>query len=473
MTEQEHFVQFYEADAFLFDSVGAFLLPALQSGTAVVVVAAGDHRRGIEAKLGDAGIDLEVQQAAGRYIFLDARATLDQFMDSGMPHSERFREVIGAILDRAADGRRPVSVFGEMVALLAADDNHAAAVRLEQLWNDLAATRRFTLLCGYPAAVFSDESLTAAFAAVCDQHGRVIPTESYTALTSPDAQSRAVALWQQKARRLEAEVAERERAEERLAIALAAERKARQAAEDALRKRDEFVSIAAHELKTPVTSLQGFAQLLHRRLDRGDTLDPAWISRAVRDIAGQAGRLTRLVNQLLDVTRLEAGKLGLQLETADLNGLVEQAAANAGARTVRHTFVVSAPQRIHAAVDPLRLEQVLTNLLENAIKYSPEGGAVEVSLRRTGDAVLEIAVRDHGPGIPADRRAHLFERFFQAHDGHHGAGLGLGLYVSKQIVEMHGGQIWAEFPEDGGTCFVFSLPLQTAASSAELVSQTA
>jgi signal transduction histidine kinase len=132
-----------------------------------------------------------------------------------------------------------------------------------------------------------------------------------------------------------------------------------------------------------------------------------------------------------------------------------------------------------AEVDALRLEQVLTNLVDNAIRYSPNGGEVEVSVRRaqqvwrgpragagaagTGsgndtDDVVILAVRDHGMGIPEAKRAGIFERFYQAHGEGHRSGLGLGLFISKEIVELHGGTIHAEFPEDGGTCFVVTLP---------------
>ena len=114
---------------------------------------------------------------------------------------------------------------------------------------------------------------------------------------------------------------------------------------------------------------------------------------------------------------------------------------------------------MEAEVDPLRLEQVLTNLLDNAIKYSPDGGTIEVAVSRSMDDALEIAIRDHGPGVPPEKRSLIFERFYQAHGNGHKSGLGLGLYVSRQIVELHGGEITAEFPSDGGSRFVVVLPL--------------
>jgi two-component system sensor histidine kinase KdpD len=112
-----------------------------------------------------------------------------------------------------------------------------------------------------------------------------------------------------------------------------------------------------------------------------------------------------------------------------------------------------------AMVDGLRLEQVVTNLVDNAIKYSPEGSPVEVSLDLATPETAEIAVRDHGGGIPTDRRAAIFQRYYRAHADTYQSGLGLGLYISRQIVELHGGTISAEFPDDGGSRFVVRLPL--------------
>ena len=112
-----------------------------------------------------------------------------------------------------------------------------------------------------------------------------------------------------------------------------------------------------------------------------------------------------------------------------------------------------------AWVDPLRLEQVLSNLVGNAIKYSPDGGPIALTLAvDPGGATVRLAVRDWGLGIPEERRAHIFDRFYQAHADHHRSGLGLGLYISREIVALHGGRLEAEFPADGGARFIVTLP---------------
>jgi two-component system sensor histidine kinase KdpD len=126
--------------------------------------------------------------------------------------------------------------------------------------------------------------------------------------------------------------------------------------------------------------------------------------------------------------------------------------------TNRHTLVVRAPDRLQALVDPLRLEQVLTNLLDNAIKYSPDGGPVDVDLSLPCPGLARLVVADRGIGIPAEKRQRIFERFYQAHEDNHASGLGLGLFICRQIVERHGGSITPEFLPDGGTRFSIDLP---------------
>jgi signal transduction histidine kinase len=128
----------------------------------------------------------------------------------------------------------------------------------------------------------------------------------------------------------------------------------------------------------------------------------------------------------------------------------------------KHRLVARGRVSTRVPVDPLRLEQVLVNLLNNAVKHSPEGGRIEVELAQPSPDTVRLAVRDYGDGIPPEHRARIFERFHQAHGEGHLRGLGLGLYVSRQIVEAHGGQLTAEFPEGGGTRFVVTLPAAAA-----------
>jgi signal transduction histidine kinase len=243
-------------------------------------------------------------------------------------------------------------------------------------------------------------------------------------------------------------------------------------AQEAIRFRDEFLSIAAHELKTPITGLRGFAQLTIRRLDRNGSLDPAQARQALEAIDQQSDKLARLVSQLLDISRIEAGKLAIERSVTDVTRLVAAVVATAQARTAHHTIEVDAPTPVLAAVDPLRLEQVVTNLIDNAIKYSPDGGQIDVAVSRPSPEEMQVSVRDRGLGIDPERRQQIFDRFYQAHADGHFSGMGLGLYICRQIVELHDGHIDVDFPPDGGTRFVVKLPsgLNAMTASSEEVS---
>jgi signal transduction histidine kinase/CheY-like chemotaxis protein len=233
-------------------------------------------------------------------------------------------------------------------------------------------------------------------------------------------------------------------------------------AQQALSVRNEFLSVAAHELKTPVTSLRGYAQILLRHFEQGKQLDPTVLQRALHAVDYQSGKLVRLVAQLLDVSRIEAGKLVLEPTLVELGGLVRGLVEAARMSTGTRTLVLRAPSELSANVDALRFEQVVVNLLDNAVKYSPDGTQIDVELAAADPATVRLSVRDRGMGIPQDRRHRIFDRFYQAHSPEElvgpPAGIGLGLYISRQIVELHGGHIAAEFPTDGGTRFVVALP---------------
>jgi signal transduction histidine kinase len=240
-------------------------------------------------------------------------------------------------------------------------------------------------------------------------------------------------------------------------------------AQQASRMRDDFLSVAAHELKTPLTSLRGYAQLLGRWLENEAAIEPRIMANGFHVIETQAEKLGRLSAQLLDVSRIESGKLQLDPKMVDLVPVICSAAAVAQASTDKHELQLRLPDSCRAFVDPLRLEQVATNLLSNAIKYSPDGGRVEVGLAMAGLSTLRLVVRDWGVGIPPERREHLFDRSYQAHGEGHFGGLGLGLFISRQIVELHRGRIDVTFPADGGSCFVVQLPIGPAESAGESV----
>jgi PAS domain S-box-containing protein len=230
-----------------------------------------------------------------------------------------------------------------------------------------------------------------------------------------------------------------------------------QAARDAIRAREEFLSVASHELRTPVTAISGLLQLMLKRMER-QHFDVAQTRPALEDLNAHARRLVGLVVHLLDTSRIERGGIALKLEDTDLTRLVRDTVRLAHSQSPSRVVMVTVPPALPARADPARLEQVVTNLLDNAIKYSPQGGPIEVELKSEEPSMAQLSVRDHGLGIPPDRRLHIFDWFYRAHSDQHLSGLGIGLAVSHHIIAAHGGSIRAEFPADGGTRFLIAIP---------------
>jgi signal transduction histidine kinase len=268
-----------------------------------------------------------------------------------------------------------------------------------------------------------------------------------------------------------ADVALAEELARRAAIAIdnarlyAAEQQARAEAEAAVRLRDQFLSIAAHELKTPLTTLLGNAQLMLRRAQRDSTL-PERELRQLRMINEQSSRLHRMVLALLDISRLESGQLSIERARLDLVALtrrvVDEIRPAADGRTIDF---VAPGEPLPIAGDELRLEQVLQNLIQNALKYSPDDQPIAVRVeRRSGQAAVVVA--DRGIGIPAAALPRLFTRFYRAPNAEiqQIGGMGVGLYVVKEIVTLHGGEIAVESVEGQGSTFTILLPLRTEAA---------
>lgn len=234
---------------------------------------------------------------------------------------------------------------------------------------------------------------------------------------------------------------------------------ARRKVEDLSRLKDEFLSIASHELRTPVTSIKGYTQLA-RTLIRENDLKT---SEEYLEIAlDQIDRMSRLILELLDVSRIETGRLEIRREEMRWSDFVRDVVQHHHTASKNRRFYLNLPAASKTVEgDRDRLEQVLGNLLENAVKYSPDGSEIFVDVRDETDRVV-TAIRDKGIGIPADELGQVFERFHrgrQVSSTNYG-GLGLGLYISKQIVERHNGTIWVESREGSGTTFYFSLPVQ-------------
>jgi len=221
--------------------------------------------------------------------------------------------------------------------------------------------------------------------------------------------------------------------------------------------REEFLATAAHEFKTPLAVIKAQAQLLQRRAEA----DP----HSLQVLNRQVERLSRLTRQLLDLSRLRLGGPELRHETYDLAEQVAEVLARLQSLAAGHRLILARrePTPVHA--DRERMEQVLVNLVDNAVKFSPGGSDVETTVARLGGEV-QVSVRDQGLGIPRDKQARIFERYYRAHAGtpEDYGGIGVGLDMSREIVSRHGGRMWFESEPGAGSVFSFTLPLAEGAA---------
>ncbi len=225
------------------------------------------------------------------------------------------------------------------------------------------------------------------------------------------------------------------------------------------RQKDEFIAIASHELKTPVTSLKAFNQFLIQKFQR-EKKDPLSSSLLLK-MDNQLVRLTKLIVDLLDSTKIEEGELKFKKDYFDFNSLVSETVEEIQRISLKHKLKTKlAPGKVRIFGDKERLEQVLTNLLSNAIKYSSSKKDILVKTV-ANERFLKVSVIDYGLGIPKDQKSKVFERFYRASDKGKESfpGLGLGLYISSEIIKRHGGTIWVESDLGKGATFVFTLPL--------------
>ncbi|GAC1426009.1 MAG: hypothetical protein PVS3B3_00100 [Ktedonobacteraceae bacterium] len=237
---------------------------------------------------------------------------------------------------------------------------------------------------------------------------------------------------------------------------------------------NEFLGIASHELKTPITTIKGSTQLLERRLKKMLALETATLEERthlqeeaqdlLRRTNIQVNRLTRLINDLLDMSRIQAHKLEPHMERIDLVMIIQEVVQEQSRGAATRTILLDLPSENEVPVfaDVDRIEQVLTNYISNALKYSTTDKPIVVSLHLEGHEVV-VMVRDEGPGLPAREQANVFDRFYRVKGievkSGSGVGLGLGLYICKTIIELHQGQVGVESEQGKGSTFWFSLPL--------------
>jgi signal transduction histidine kinase len=221
-------------------------------------------------------------------------------------------------------------------------------------------------------------------------------------------------------------------------------------------RKDTFIGMASHELKTPLTALKLQTTLLRRQLARHGI---QYAVPALASMETQLNKVDRLVGELLDVSKIQAGRMEYRQESVDLNALLSETVETMQQSSLSHTIVVRGAVQASLLGDRDRLGQVFTNLLSNAIKYSPDSRTVEIDLSTSEDAVT-VCVRDHGLGIPREQLDRIFDRFYRIPDLNQRAipGLGMGLYIVAEIVKHHGGTITVDSALGKGSTFTVTLP---------------
>jgi len=221
-------------------------------------------------------------------------------------------------------------------------------------------------------------------------------------------------------------------------------------------KKDEFIGIASHELKTPLTSAKGFLELLNNN----NQLDPQ-TKLFVQKALNSTNKLQDLIYDLLDVSKIQAGQLQLNIKEFDIDKLIGECIHEVQIGTAVHNIIKEGGM-VNSVIfaDRNRIEQVILNLLSNAVKYSPKGGRIIVHAKRTESKII-VSVKDFGIGMPMSELEKIFDRFYRSKQKESGAaGFGLGLYICAQIIKRHNGKIWVESEAGNGSIFYFELPIR-------------
>jgi signal transduction histidine kinase len=467
--QPSHFVQFYEEEEFLFDTVGQFLAAGLGAGDRVVVIATPAHRAGFLRRL--EALDVEGAIASGQLTLLDVRETLAKFMVGDMPDPDLFRDMLARLMAKmkgeGGEHRyRRVRAYGEMVDLLWRQGSSNAAIRLEELWSEAGETHSFALLCAYVMGNFYKEGDQARFMEVCRNHSHVIPTERFARLDDLHARLREISLLQQRAQALEHEInhrkelesalrealKQRSRVEEELRLYVVREREARAQAEASDAFKEEFIGVLGHDLRNPLATILATARLMARRGELSAESD-----KRLRRMVLSGERMQRMIEQILDMTRVRHGTgIVVTRREQDLHPLVSRIVDETRAAHPGRTIDLRA-QACTAFVDGDRLEQVVSNLLANAVKHGDPDEPIEVAVVAR-DGVVSLSVHNHGAPIDPAFMPLLFNPFQRERPQRHSDGLGLGLYISERIVDAHGGKIEVESTEKTGTRFEVILP---------------
>ena len=524
-----HRVQFYQDDQHLALRVAAYASEGFLHGEPVILVCTPAHHVAIEEHLTKEGFNLEELRRCRAYTAIDARDTLESFLVEGWPDQQKFEAVMADLVARAIpDPRAQFRAFGEMVALLWAAGRNAAALRVEQLWDQFARRSQFSLLCAYPvaeqrahtdgfqaeerqlSAELSDQRYRELFNHASDGMYRMTASGRYAsvnrsfvrmfgytsateifagesaAFEAVDAEERRVFLenvarFPDRWHELESQVRARNGKlhwisencrllpDGKLLEGFVRDVTARRDAEN-VKKR--FLAHMSHEIRTPMNAILVMTDLVMG----GELSQQQRADLGVVKTAGEA--LLTILNDILDLSRLENGQCQLDRKPFRLDQEVNQVLALFDGRSLSSHIANDIPELLLG--DAARMGQVLLKLVGNAVKFSPSGNVrVEVSRvpsTSRQEVRLEFRVIDDGIGIPEDRRKLIFEPFVQADDSstRRFGGAGLGLSVAAQLVSLLGGEISVESEVDVGSTFTFTACFEAAqAAGPERVTTTA
>jgi signal transduction histidine kinase len=447
-------VQFYFDERFLIASLAAFVGTALETGSSAVVVATKAHRDGLAQELEKTGVGLAAAVEQGRYLAFDAQQTLDSFTTNGILDKERFCDVIGNVIVRAAaashNEQSKVAIYGEMVSLLWQRGEDQATVQLEQFWNDLSQTHSFYLRCGYPLTSFDRETHAEMFAGICGQHQAVIPAESYTGLVDENDRLLAIARLQQTEQALKTEAVERRLAQSRVQDIhsqnqqLIQEVEKREIAEDELRRftrrllmaRDEEQRRIAGELHENTAQLLAALSLYFGVLhEEKAALSPrlANVVDSSREVAENLLKEIRKLSHVLHPPTLDDIGVG-----AALKEYIEHFSARSG---IKVDLEISGNLgRLGRNVE-IAVFRIVEEALANVRQHSGSTSAA-VRLIRSSSVVL-VEIQDHGYGISRKRGA---------------ANAGTGITGMRERARELGGTVRVQ-SDNNGTLVSVSLPL--------------
>jgi signal transduction histidine kinase/FixJ family two-component response regulator len=497
----DHQVQFYHNKEHLFKAVSDFFEPFFGQTavnlSGVVLARPGLIRclkdlftsRGYERK----SVEKEREYGAemlqhcgylveeGRHVLLvDGHRVLETLVQDGEINVQYFEKLMTAMLVQLpptqADDRQlqpPIYAYGELVDILCERGQHSLAFELEEIWNYFLATHNISLLCGYRMESFRDQFVAPVFQQICHSHTTVSPAESYSTLCTPEQQMAMVAAMQQNVVALQAAIDQRPQRSK--------------LEEQQMRYREQFVDILCHELRNPVSGITGNIELLQAglglrqailhpiidgrgeaKLSRADAaaLRNQWAedTESIDAIAISAEHMKTLTDDLLSLSKLESGKVVLESLPFDpkttIFSVIKMFSTLAKKKGIQ--LLSDLPEEVPPVIgDAGRVSQIIINLISNALKFT-DTGSITVGFRpirrRSESSLFEISVRDTGKGISEDEKSMLFRRFAQPSSTSFAkyGGSGLGLYISKCLVELMGGVLYVESQQGQGSTFIFT-----------------